>query len=436
MILVYSNSITPRLEYILHEILYKRLGYSFECTDDLNKFISFDQYKINYSHHSINDSFQIEPHGLLNQTEWHELPDLTVHTDHLWHHTFFPTKDGNIPFDVFSAAFYLITRYEEYHAPEHAFDKHHRFNYTESIAFKHGFLELPIIDIWSNTLKTVMNISATPDTNRSFQFHSTIDIDFAYRYKGYGIFSQLKKIGKSLFQLRLKDLQTQIASMLGFIPDPYDTYSYIEEICQRYHAHLHYFVLMSNESKYDKNISPKHPYIKLLLKRLQEKGELGIHPSYLSGDDYKMIAHEKKHMEAILQKQVLHSRQHYLRFQIPSTFQSLIKAGITNDYSMAYAGHVGFRASTCMPFQFFDIIANQITPLTLYPVAVMDTTLRYAMKMKPADAQKKIEQLMVIVKELNGTFISIWHNSNLGEEEGWGNWKNIFEYMHTLATEK
>jgi hypothetical protein len=173
-----------------------------------------------------------------------------------------------------------------------------------------------------------------------------------------------------------------------------------------------------------------------LLKRLHEKGELGIHPSYLSGDDYKMIAHEKKHMEAILQKQVLHSRQHYLRFQIPSTFQSLIKAGITNDYSMAYAGHVGFRASTCMPFQFFDIIANQITPLTSYPVAVMDTTLRYAMKMKPADAQKKIEQLMVIVKELNGTFISIWHNSNLGEEEGWGNWKNTFEYMHTLATEK
>lgn len=436
MILVYSNTISPRLQYILQEILFNRLGYSFECTDDLNTFIKFDQCKINYSHQPIKNSFQIEPHGLLTQQEWCELPELTIQTDQHWHYTFFQTNKGNISFDIFSASFYLLSRYEEYHAPEMSFDNHQRFKHSHSIAFKHGFLELPLVDIWCKALNTALSIVAAPESARTFRFISTIDIDFAYRYKGYGIYKQLMKLGKALTRLRLNDCRTQIASMLGFIPDPYDTYSYIENICQKYHVRLIYFILMRNGSRFDKNISPVNTYMKLLLKRLNLTAELGIHPSYFAANNPSTIEDEKTCAEKIIKHPISYSRQHYLRFQVPDTFQSLIKTGISNDYSMGYAEHVGFRAGTCMPFQFFDLTQNQTTSLTLHPISVMDTTMRYAMKLKPEDARKKLEQLMVSVKNVNGEFISVWHNSNLGNEEGWFEWKDIFEYMHTLAAEK
>jgi hypothetical protein len=52
---------------------------------------------------------------------------------------FFATA-GDIPFDIFSAAFYLLSRYEEY--LPHELDEYGRYSHTGSIAYKEDFLKI------------------------------------------------------------------------------------------------------------------------------------------------------------------------------------------------------------------------------------------------------------------------------------------------------
>lgn len=103
---------------------------------------------------------------------------------------------------------------------------------------------------------------------------------------------------------------------------------------------------------------------------------------------------------------------------------------------MAYSDIAGFRASTAHPFQFFDLESNKTTALTIYPTLLMDVTLRYNMNLTTHAAISKAEQLIQEVKQVNGVCISLWHNSNLSETNNWLHWKEVFEKIHTLASNR
>jgi len=44
------------------------------------------------------------------------------------------------------------------------------------------------------------------------------------------------------------------------------------------------------------------------------------------------------------------------------------------------------------------------------------------------DAQYLIKEIMDRVREVNGTFISLWHNETVSDNRHWQNWKQVFEY--------
>ena len=54
-------------------------------------------------------------------------------------------KDNIYPFDIFSAAFYLISRYEEY--LPHEKDSHGRFSHTSSLAWRENFIHMPLVNM-------------------------------------------------------------------------------------------------------------------------------------------------------------------------------------------------------------------------------------------------------------------------------------------------
>ena len=138
-VLVYSETISNRLAYIIQTLFKGKAN----LTTDLVAFAAFDGLKINYSIHSIEHAqLHIYPHGLLEQQhiasqtieliEWNGQP------------AFFATP-GDIPFDLFAAAFYLMTRYEEYlpHQTEH----HCRYFTTQTMAYKEGFIQKTIFNL-------------------------------------------------------------------------------------------------------------------------------------------------------------------------------------------------------------------------------------------------------------------------------------------------
>ena len=78
---------------------------------------------------------------------------------------------------------------------------------------------------------------------------------------------------------------------------------------------------------------------------------------------------------------------------MPSSYNHLLAAGITHDYSMGFADRVGFRAGTCTPFYFYDLDFEIQTPLKVFPFALMDTTLNDYMKLTPKQSLGRIRDL-------------------------------------------
>jgi len=96
---------------------------------------------------------------------------------------------------------------------------------------------------------------------------------------------------------------------------------------------------------------------------------------------------------------------------------------------MGFASLTGFRAGTCTAFNFFDLSKNQQTELIVHPFQVMDVSLKNYLHLNPQKAWQLIEELMLEVKNVNGTFISLWHNESLRDSGQWLGWREVFEQI-------
>ncbi|RLD38049.1 MAG: hypothetical protein DRI83_03010 [Bacteroidetes bacterium] len=101
----------------------------------------------------------------------------------------------------------------------------------------------------------------------------------------------------------------------------------------------------------------------------------------------------------------------------PETYESLIEAGITDDYSMGYASMSGFRAGIANPFRFYNLKEEEETSLLIHPFMFMDTTLSDYMKLDPSEYKDAVLPLIDAVKSVSGELIGIWHNYALEDDE-------------------
>jgi hypothetical protein len=264
---------------------------------------------------------------------------------------------------------------------------------------------------------------------RSFQFVTSIDIDNAWAFKNKSSMVSLGAIMKAVFHGRLNELKQRVIVFIGLQKDPYDTYKYIFETYKGLLNHILFFILIGDRNQYDKSISFRNKNFRQLIANLASACEVGIHPSYASNYKPWLFDTEKDRLENIILKPVTKSRQHFLKLKMPQTYQQLLKSGISDDYTMGFASLVGFRAGTCTAFHFFDLSRNQSTELMIHPFQVMDVTLKNYLKMDPEQAWQQIEKLMLEVKNVNGTFISLWHNESLKDSGQWLGWRKVFEQI-------
>ncbi|RLD79180.1 MAG: hypothetical protein DRJ07_12125 [Bacteroidetes bacterium] len=429
-LLIYSLKITPRLNYIFDFILIELLGISYSFTNDLDTFVNSSSIKIQYSpnYTSIPNSLFLKADKLLFESD--------IKTQNIevlsWRETkaFFKTDDQSfIPYDIFAAGFYLLSRYEEYLPFEH--DKYGRFGADQSLAYKHNFIKQPVVDIWAEYLKVEL-LKYYPKLKfkeRKFHFISTIDIDNAYAYLHKGIFRSISSSAKLLLSFKWNELIEKIRVHQGKSVDPYDSYQFLEKIHSKYNVPAIYFFLTAKYAKYDKNISPDSKQFNQLVKFISKDYEIGIHPSYASNRNVNNVKSEKEKLEKLSQKEITRSRQHFLMLKFPETYRNLIMSGIEEDYSMGYVSVTGFRAGTCIPFHFFDLEANETKNLKITPFALMDVGLKDYNRLDAEEATKEIEKIIENVKKVQGLFVSLWHNESLGNKRKWENWKYTYEKM-------
>jgi hypothetical protein len=426
MVLIYTHKITARSRYTFKLYFKDIIGINFELTTDLELFKSYNGIKINYSKHKIDNEIFFYATDLLFET------GIIVQEPNFlfWNNSkvFYPTlKNSAFPFDPFSAGFFLASRYEEY--LPHIKDEHGRFDASQSIAYLHGFLDRPVINEWAIEIKKLIEnqYGKINVKERKYKFIPTIDIDNAWAYKHKGFIRVGSGIFADFINFNFKRFTERIKVLFRLISDPYDTYQYQINLIEKYQLNCIYFFLLGNYALYDKNVPHQNKYMQSLIKLLDDYGEVGIHPSYASNEDEKKLKNEIARLGFILHQEIHLSRQHFLKMNLPETYQRLIDSDITDDYTMGYAQFVGFRASLATPFFFYDLDLEIETSLKLHPFALMDGTLKDYLKLEPSECMALIKPLIENVKKVNGEFITVWHNESFAENERWKGWRKVYE---------
>ncbi len=434
MILIYTHKITPRVLYIFKHIFSRILLITAEFTSEKEKFLTYNGLKLVYSKTPLGRGLFIKSNDLLFEQGLNDLEIIVQNWDSV--PCFFKAgMESSIPYDIFAASFYLLSRYEEY--LPHVKDKHDRYSADQSLAFKYGFLERPVIDIWAYKLLSVLK-EKFPDynyKNRTYKFISTIDIDNAYAFKHKSIVRSIGGVIIDLIKFRPLNLIKRFATIFNIKEDPFNTFQKILSIKKEQNIKTIFFFLVGDNTTFDTNISASNTKYKLLIKEMVDYAKVGLHPSYFTMNKVSMLKKEKIRLENIINMPVKRSRQHYLRFSLPETYQNLIDLEIKEDYSMGYSKTVGFRAGTCTPFYFYDLDFEIQTPLKLFPFALMDTTLNDYMKLTPKQSFGKIRDLKKEVEAVDGTFITLFHNESLGgHPRKWKGWKHLYESTIKIAT--
>lgn len=342
----------------------------------------------------------------------------------------YPAPAGfDLPFDLFSACFFLLSRYEEYLPFEP--DRYGRFEADQSLAFRNGFLEEPVIDQWlmlfKKSLRRYYPGLSLPDG--TYRFISTFDIDNPWAFRNKGLPRNIAGSVKAVLQGRGSDFRQRISVLRGTKQDPFDNYDYIRSMERKYEFSSIFFFLFGNYDRLDSNYTLHTPQFKELVRQIGHDHRAGIHPSFRSNDQPGLLPVEYKRFAEILGKQPGISRQHFLILRFPETYRRLIDMGIREDYSMGYASYPGFRAGTSSPFNFYDLAAEYETGLVVFPFAVMDVTLQQYLSLTPHEALDRIRKIIQEVKLAEGTFLSLWHNESLSGEGIWKGWREVFQGM-------
>lgn len=435
MINIYNSEFTTRIEYILKFVIVEVLSESYEIYTDENQYLNAKGPKLNYSNKSIDpDEIRMFNEGFLAEVGTRNFePKISKKNDFI--KVFFDSNAKEedtdyIDFDLFSAIFYFISRYEEY-LPFRK-DRHGRFEAKQSFAYKHGFLDQALVDRYIIFLREKLQ-TKFPSLNfkkSEFRVQPSIDIDQVFAIQGKSFIRWMSACTKALASFQFRTLAKLLAVKIANAKDPYDVYDKFESIHAKYNLTAIYFFLFSKKrTKYDINISRKNKAFRRIIQKLSLTSMIGIHPSYYSKSNTTIIIEELNLLSSVSSQLIDSSRQHFLKLKMPYTYKALLAIGIQNEYSMGYASLPGFRASTSLSFQFYDLNQEQISFLRIHPFSVMDATFKHYLNVSAFEALEQIYAIIDEIKRVNGQFIPLWHNESMSNYAEWEGWQNVYKEM-------
>ncbi|MFW5820775.1 MAG: polysaccharide deacetylase family protein [Bacteroidota bacterium] len=428
-ILLYCHNRSPRLEYVIDFIFREVLDTSVRISNS-RSVLKDHELVINYSPEEIKSVFRIVPSGLLDEQGIKDRDISVIRDDDMVY--LFPVKAKDFDFDLFSAVFFMLSRYEEYLPFEK--DRYGRYKVTNSIAWKEKFLDKPVVNIWIYKLTKQLSeyYPGLSFPEPQCAFIPTIDIDNPWAFLNKSFYRKIGGISKDIISINYNKLAYRLSILRMIRRDPYDSFDFIKE---KHKEDLKIFYLLGTRSRHDSKISLRNPAWNKIVKELSEIFEPGLHPSFHSNKKPKFINEEKRNLESLTGREIKISRQHFLRLSFPSTYRNLINAGITGDYSMGYAEISGFRAGTSYAFSFYDILNETKTELKIHPFILMDRTLKDYMNLNTEEAKDLISGLIETIKKFGGNFVSVWHNESLGTAVEWEGWDEVYDFLLEKAQE-
>ena len=432
MLLVYSHTITSRLKYTFKQVCTRILDIPVSFTTKVEEFIAHDSLKISYTKQPLGNEIFIRSHELLFEQGLSDLEILVQDWDNT--KCFFKESEKSaIPFDIFAASFYLLSRYEEY--LPHVKDDYGRFTAKDSLAFKNGFLKHPVVDIWAYKFKAILqqHFPSYKFNSRNYNICPVIDVPMAYYFKYKGL---MRTIGGNLgdfLKFKFKHLYQRYLVILGFKKDPYNTFKWIINKQKQTKNKFVVFFLIGHYSTYDKNVNINKREFVSLIKSVADYCKVGLKASYFALENFNILKAEKINMESIINTTLIASRNSFSKLNLPLSYRNLIDLEIKEDFTMGYVNEIGFRAGTCTPFLYYDMDYEIQTPLMVNTYHLMD----YALLKNTSLLDKKQTLLKIIneIKKVNGTFTPVFHNYTFSNDERWQGFKELFSVILNSTNE-
>lgn len=321
--------------------------------------------------------------------------------------------------DIFATLFFMLTRWEEYVNPTR--DQHKRFPHTASVAYKEGFLNRPIVNEYIELFwNLLVELGYEGEREKKkFSMLLTHDVDEIQRYPNF------KKVimgmgGDVLYRksltLPFKTLYDYMLVSLKQRKDPYDSFDEIMDISDTLDIKSHFFFMSGGTTnKYDNRYSIKNPRVKKIIEKIKKRGHfIGLHPSYNAYNDSKQFKIEKEALEEINEAPITTGREHYLRFEVPTTWQLWEDNGFEWCSNLAYPKSAGFRTGSCYPYTPFNILSQERLNVKERPLIMMEVTFAEASQnIKTFD--NMVNYYLEIIKKYNGEFVLLWHNASFKE---------------------
>ncbi len=422
MLLIFTQNLTPRVDFIFKHICQRILGLEIGFTSVIEEFISHAGPKLSYTKQPMGNELFVQSYGLLEQVGVEDL-EISVKP---WENTFgFFAVGGKsaLPYDIFSAAFFLLSRYEEY--LPHVKDELGRFPAIESLGYQHGFLMHPVVDIWAYKWKALLQ-QTFPDLSFPKKYpkmHSLLKIAQPYEYAQKGFVRSFSGYVADLAKFRFRKIFKRTRVVLGVDKDPFDVYDWIISATQSGTSKLTVFFLLGDHPDLRHGFNSYRKKFRSLMKYMSDYNEIGLLFSYNALTDTEVLKQEKRQLEETTHRQLSAAMNSDFLVMLPELYRILVEQEIERDYSMVYEDTPGFRAGTCTPFLFYDLDYEIKTPLVIHPIAF--TTEGFNKKYE-SDSLQRISVLYEKVVELNGTFSVFFNVEDFSEQKANVIWRNLF----------
>lgn len=328
----------------------------------------------------------------------------------------FEDKKMTCGIDLFGSVFFMLTRWEE--IAHQVRDFHDRFPAKESLAFRGGFLNRPVVNEYVEMLWNMMvHLGYRGERKfRAFKLVLTHDVDHLdYPATGRILLGDLLKYRNIHLARRhfLRYLQTG--------SNPFDYFDFLMSRSEKLGLQSRFYFLASQSGlPYDCRFYLDQERFRDLVARICRRGHLiGFHPGYYTYNDEARWQAEKSRLEQTLGCTVTEGRQHYLRFDVAQTFMIWENQGMETDSSLCYVDLEGFRCGTGDTFPVFDCMGRKQLRLRERPLIIMDGTLKKFREYDPETMVDCFRVYLQLARKYRMMLTLLFHNSFYGEWEGY-----------------
>ena len=330
--------------------------------------------------------------------------------------------------DIVASIYFLVTRYEEWVQPTIR-DEHGRFPGQNSLPFRAGFLDRPVVEEYQQLLRNWLRQIGIDIARRQGTFTAVVTHDVDTLGGGRGLLPTLRTIAGSVLARRSWKASLELVRRrLGLVDDPLADLGPVlasaQDLTQRVgkdHVRQVFFFMSGGRSCFEPGYKIESERARVAIQQVLGAGaEVGLHASYEAGSKPDLVAGERQALVRVVGNVVTMNRHHYLRWCEPGDGYALANSGIRSDYTLGYADVAGFRLGVCHPIPLFDPAKQRLMGIEEHPLIVMDCSLSDPgyMNLSEDEAFACVRGLIEGVARHRGEFVMLWHHNTLSPSPG------------------